>query len=382
MVNNYLKMILLWLTTVVLISIDRLVFNNCEGISTTDGFVYCSCALGGIISMRLWKSEVRLGTKFTFLNISIWLFVNALLSPIFNLCVHLFPLSDAWWRIGFYEYNSLLYFLLLFISVCFLAIDQVLPSQRLVFKYTLVLIFAAVVWGVNAFPYLSDVKVLSKQPSYLDYVLVRESADKLKRSGEQNPTPEAIARALESVATNNGSNLARLPKVERERRITEILPYIAGLNGILLFYSPLWKSCASIAIVCVVLLLGLLTCQYIANKQVGAYLEKLAWCLVVYCVCESLHQFLFTRVSDNEVHRFMETSGQVISTGGLLTIAGLLLVRLRFIDSVEGKYYERRLLEDASRITRWRDRFDMWILRQFMNPADLEKRFAAQRRQM
>jgi hypothetical protein len=381
MKSTYLKMIFLWLAMVLLITIDRVVYSDYEGIATTDGFVYCSCALGGIISMRLWKKEVRLGTKFTFLNISIWLIVNAILSPMFNLSSHLFSLSNAWWRIGFYEYNSLLYFLLLFVSVCFLALDQILTNQSLVVKYTLVLISASVVWGINAFPYLSDVKVLSKQPIYLDYVLIRESAEKLKHAGDQNPTSEAIMKALESLSTKNESELGRLPERERERRITEILPYVAGLNGTLLFYSPLWKSCASIAVACVFVLMGLLMCQYVANKQVGAYLEKLAWCFVVYCVCESLHQFLFASVSDNDVQRFMETSGQVISTGGILTISGLLLVRLRFIESVEGKYYERRLLDDASRITRWRDRFDIWILKQFMNAAHLERRFAAHRRQ-
>ena len=57
----------------------------------------------------------------------------------------------------------------------------------------------------------------------------------------------------------------------------------------------------------------------------------------------------------------------------------LFALRLHFIKSVEGGYYERRLIEGPEGITRWRDAFDNWVVRQFMNQGELERRFLIQR---
>jgi len=66
------------------------------------------------------------------------------------------------------------------------------------------------------------------------------------------------------------------------------------------------------------------------------------------------------------------------SMGIMLPILLVLILRLRFIQSVEGRFYESRLIDDASRITRWRDALDNWVLRHFMNSKELEQRFVIQ----
>jgi hypothetical protein len=374
------KIVLLWILSCLLIGADRVIYAEFEGISKADGLVYCSSALLGIVSFYLWKKELRLGTRCVFGNISLWFLGNAILSPVFELCRHSLSWLDPWCRIWFYQYYLLLYFFLLFVCVLFLVIDQFLANRRLLEKYAIVLIASGILWTIVAYPYVSDPKVLAKEPAYLDYVAIRLTLDHLKSTGNASPAMSEIASSIALDKRTVNMPLAALGKDKREQRIAEILPYIPDINGVLLLYEPLWTRCALIALACAILLVGLSVWQYVVDMHVSAYLEKIAWCLLLFCICEALHFYLYTKASDSGLQHIMEVIGQYLSTSIIFIISILCLIRLHFIDTVEGKFYERWLMNDPSRITRWRDSFDNWILRQFMDPGELDRRFLMQRR--
>jgi len=109
-------------------------------------------------------------------------------------------------------------------------------------------------------------------------------------------------------------------------------------------------------------------------------MEKIVWCLLPYCGFEALHTFAFTRVTTVDLHDNIGDIGRYLSMSIMWIMLLLFSLRLRFLQTVEGDYYERRLSSDASRITRWRDAFDSWILQQFMNPGELDRRFLSQRK--
>jgi hypothetical protein len=68
-----------------------------------------------------------------------------------------------------------------------------------------------------------------------------------------------------------------------------------------------------------------------------------------------------------------------------LTLLNLLLLlvffglRLRFITSVKGEFYERELVSDSEHISRWRDAFDNLVVRHFLNPKAIHGRLFASR---
>jgi hypothetical protein len=202
----------------------------------------------------------------------------------------------------------------------------------------------------------------------------------LQSTGNTNPTPAQIASDLKFDTAKGTATLAQLPTTEREQRIAEILPYVPGLNGLEIFFAPLWMRCSLIGLVSVIVLLILAVRQYFVDSYSGAYVEKIVWCLIIYCVFEALHYYVFAKVLDDAVRQNMVIIGQYLSGAVMCVLCGLFALRLRFIASVEGGYYERRLLESAEGITRWRDSFDDWVVRQFMKPEQLNRRFAVRRR--
>jgi hypothetical protein len=50
-----------------------------------------------------------------------------------------------------------------------------------------------------------------------------------------------------------------------------------------------------------------------------------------------------------------------------MLIAGVLFLRLRFITSPNGSFYEQEIATSPKGITRWRDMFDDLILTHFIN---------------
>jgi hypothetical protein len=71
--------------------------------------------------------------------------------------------------------------------------------------------------------------------------------------------------------------------------------------------------------------------------------------------------------------------------GNYLTLLNLVFLlvffglRLRFITSVKGEFYERELVSDAEHISRWRDAFDNLVVRHFLNPKAIHGRLLAPR---
>ncbi len=162
---------------------------------------------------------------------------------------------------------------------------------------------------------------------------------------------------------------------DRLQRVSDILPYFRGFDVALLVFRPLWWSCFLIALMCIVALLAYIGYQYVADPPGGAYVEKIVWCLLLYCCFEALHHYAFVKAKSWESYGELNLLGWYASIGVLTVLCLFMILRLRFIQSIEGRYYERRLGGDATRITRWRDACDTWVLRQFMDPSEIERRF-------
>jgi hypothetical protein len=378
--KTHFKVALLWGICVPTICADQLAFHRTEAGVFADGFIMASSFLVGIVSLYLWKKEIRKGTRWVFANFSMLFLINAMVSPVFDLCKYSLRLTDDWVSLWYYQYQLLAYFLFLTISVLFLIVDSFLNYRGVIEKYVWVFAVVSIAWGTMAYPFFTDPKVLLKEPSYRDYLLIRKSVANLQSMGSKNPTPAHIASNLESWTDKGAAPLAQLPTIERERRIAEILPYVPGYNGLELFFAPLWSRCALLGLVNVILLLIFAVRQYLVNSYSGAYIEKIVWCLLVYCVFEALHFYVFANVSDDAVQQNMAICGEYLSMVVMLALCGLFALRLRFIESIEGGYYERRLFQSAEGVTRWRDSFDDWVVRQFINSEQLDRRFAVRRR--
>jgi len=88
---------------------------------------------------------------------------------------------------------------------------------------------------------------------------------------------------------------------------------------------------------------------------------------LIFCSMEVLHAWLLVKNIEWTISEQLVAMGQYMSLGVLVLIAFSFAMRLRFITSVKGEYYEQELATRPAGITRWRDAVDDLVLANFFN---------------
>jgi hypothetical protein len=89
--------------------------------------------------------------------------------------------------------------------------------------------------------------------------------------------------------------------------------------------------------------------------------------LLVFCSIEILHAWSVVKAVEWSALADIMGVGAYVSIAILALIGVFLGLRLRFIQSVKGEFYEQQLAASANAITRWRDTIDNMIIDSFMN---------------
>lgn len=326
----------------------------------------------GAFAFVLFKVEIRKETRFVFLNYAIFFIVAGSFTVGPDFMTNRLHVMNEWSNFYLFQYYLQLYFLLLWFSVTYFVVDHALRRLRVYQKYLLVALVVGGSCGYLCYPYFANPKYLYTLTDYRDYKAIRDAMKDLEKDGISKPTVEEIASV---VRFQRPEGVNAVAAKGREIRVAEILPYFRGDDFGLLVMRPLWWTCFLMAAGSLLFLLVFVLYQYLVDPPESAYLEKIAWCLVLYCSFEVLHFYAFTQAGSWELFVQLEMLGGYVSVAAMIALLFLFFVRLRFVQSIEGTYYERQLEIDASHITRWRDAFDNWVLRQFMNPGELGGRF-------
>jgi hypothetical protein len=107
----------------------------------------------------------------------------------------------------------------------------------------------------------------------------------------------------------------------------------------------------------------------------GAYIEKIVFLMLVFCTLEALHAYSSMHVLQWNALISMIDIGSYISVFVLTLLSAFFGLRLRFVTSVKGEFYEQELALSPSGITRWRDLMDNVIIEKFFNRKLLLGRF-------
>jgi len=373
------KILLIWGVTLGLILAGAIAYPEFGGISVSDLLLPASSSLLGVVSYFVHRRENGNGAKLVFLNFALFFGVNGLSRPLYQLAKRVLFDSNSWSDHYFYQYSWLVYFLLLSLCVILLAIDYAVTVRSIYVKYAVALVIVGAVWLVVFYPFIVDARYLYNVDDYRNFIAVRTSVTSLQSQGIANPSTEQIVSQAQLTLAGIVPNDETF-HVEEERYVAHLREYLPGSNRILLILKPLWNSCSRISLLSVVLLLFCIMHQYFVDSPRGAYMEKIVWCLLPYCGFEALHFYTYTTVTNLDALTNIVEVGVYLSMAVMWMLILIFSLRLRFIETVEGKFYERRLLSDPSRITRWRDALDSWILKEFMNPGELDRRFLTKRR--
>ncbi len=335
-------------------------------------------ALIGVVSILLFRREFVKETRLFFLILATLFILTGFLSGFVPLAKRWLVPLDEWSEFYVGQYRGQLYFLLLSGCVNYLVVDLSFRGLHKYQKYFLSFVVAGSVWAYLFYPYWANPSYLYTTPDVKDYRAIRLTIEDLQRGGVANPSPEQIASEVSQHLPESAKLGLQCSVKDREIRVSEILPYFRGDDSKLLVLRPVWRSYFAMASLSIISILLFFLYQYLADPPKSAYMEKILWCLLLFCCFEALHYCAFAQITLFENYNALELLGKYTSMCAMLALVLLLILRLRFIQSVEGRFYENHLIHDASRITRWRDAFDNWVLRQFMNPKELDQRFVIQ----
>ena len=148
-------------------------------------------------------------------------------------------------------------------------------------------------------------------------------------------------------------------------------------NFQILVTKPLYLSNISICVLCVGFILIFFGYQYLKDPPQGAYIERIVFLFLVFCTIEILHAWSFVQSIEWGAFAQAIDFGQYVSAVVLFFILVFFSLRLRFINSVSGEFYEQELDASPSGVVRWRDALDNYVIKHFLDPRVLPKRILA-----
>jgi hypothetical protein len=329
--------------------------------------VYLNQAIQGllfIISLFIVLKEPNKKNRFIFLNFTIY-FGLVLLSFIYDFIdKDLFVLKYS--RHYFFQYLTIAYMFFLAIAITYTVFDSLFREFTLLKKYLLTIV---VVLGFFIYFY----HIYFTNPKYLYYTrdinqwrILSAYIDEQK-GAEVDAINAAGAINLKSWDDGYKDPVGELYPEENYKRIEFLLPYTQGENFRVLLLAPLYRSSILMDVFLIGFILLYFGYQYKKDPPQGAYIEKIMFLLLLWASMDAFHCWGFINSVEWTTWNELFSVGQYVTLADVLLLALFFALRLRFITSVQGEFYETELAANPQQISRWRDWIDNLILSQFSN---------------
>lgn len=282
---------------------------------------------------------------------------------------------------SFYSYQyftATVYFLIPF-CIVYVVFDSLFHDFKTYKKYLLTILVVGGTFAYYFTPFLENPKYLYSTPDIIDFRAIRTSVAQLKESSKQEITVEEVASITNLPAWDRGKQVGTLFHDAKVRRVAELSPYLEGDNSIVLLYKPLYLNVVYMNVLCLVFIFLFFGYQYKNDPPQGAYIEKIIFLFLPFCSLEILHHFSYIKSVEWGTLVDLHRIGQYLTFFNLVALLVFFSLRLRFITSIKGEFYERELVSDPEHISRWRDAFDNLVVRHFLDPKTIHGRLLAPR---
>lgn len=272
----------------------------------------------------------------------------------------------------FWQYSSLAYILSLSLGIVYLVVDLLFKDFKVIQKY-------AVAATISISFFLFYYAPFFENPLYL---YTTEETQQLKslqmavRPGEEIPTAAEMASRLTLESWRDGKPIGELFPEQNLKRIEYLIPYVEGEDTwMVILTKPMYINFIYMNILAIGFILLFFGYQYKKDPPQGAYIDKMMFLFLIYCSMEILHFWEYIRSIEWNYYMEISNIGQYITIFVELLIAFFFALRLRFITSVQGEFYETELARNPEQISRWRDWVDNLVLSHFFNSNPLIGRF-------
>ena len=320
------------------------------------------------ISFFIFLKEPARNNKFIFLNFAIS----------FAICVAQFAnefIGTAFFSVQKYsnfifnQYNTIGVFLFLSIAVVYLVIDLMFRHFKVYVKYFATIAIVFLFFFYYFYPFLTDPLYLYSTEEIKQWKSLDNYVNSVANNGTSGELPTAVelANEVRLQSFRNGIAVGDLYPEENIKRIEELTPYLAGENWQVLFFKPLYMNIIYMNVMLIGFIILFFGYQYKKDPPQGAYIDKIMFMFLLFCSMEILHNWGFIKSLEWTSYSEMVTVGQYITVFIELLMVLFFALRLRFITSVQGEFYETELATNPQHVTRWRDWVDEIILAQFFN---------------
>jgi hypothetical protein len=356
-----------WLGILAMFAVSLLCLQH-DRVSLAGFLSYSIQALLFVISVYIVRREPIRKNKFIFVNFAM-LFA-------FSFVAHLYPFVGTGGEffsnqtflkffLGQYVFFGA-YFLFLAFAIVYLTVDVLFRDFHAYQKYVISLGIALMFFGFYYYPYFEDPKHLHHTADVLDYKTLARSYEEWVNEVGEAPSPATLAEITEMYSWKDGVKTGLLFPEEKLVRANALYAYLPD-NWPVLVFKPLYFDAMRMAIACIGFILLFFGYLYMKDPPQGAYIEKIMFLFLVFCSLEVLHLWTAMKEVEWSASGSIWTVGLNVSNVVLALLAGAFSMRLRFITSVKGEFYENELAVSPSAVTRWRDSLDNLVVEKFFN---------------
>ena len=335
------------------------------------GFLsYSTQTLLFLLAISLVRHEPTRRNKFIFVNFAIF-FGLSFLAHLYNFvgngeASEVIPGSVFFADAGFarmildqYVFRGA-YFLFLAFAIVYLTLDVLFRDLRTPIKYAVTLLIVGSFFGNYYRPFFENPLYLYKTKQVMEWRTLDGVYQTYKEAHGEDPSLEILSASVfdQAIFVDTEAN---------RERVKELYPYLFGENWQILVYKPLHLNQIYMSVLCVGFILLFFGYQFMKDPPQGAYVEKVMFAFLIFSTLEIVHAWISISSLHWQAFHDMMTIGQYISIGVLLVIAMFFMLRIRFITSVNGEFYESELASSPSQITRWRDTLDNIVIEKFFN---------------
>ena len=324
-----------------------------------------------ILAVFIVVNESHIKNRVIFVNFSVFFFVSGIVQmfQIFMGFV-IFP-NEQFAYVLFWQYFLIAYIFFLSVAIVYLVIDLLFRQFKIYQKYifTLAIVLSFFIYYFH--PFFED-------PFYLynvEEIKQWKTLESVIEQSDQIPTPAELASRVTLQAWENGKPIGDLFPEVNLRQMEYLAPYLEGDNWMVLLTKPLYMGHISMNVLLLGFILLFFGYQYKKDPPQGAYIDKMMFIFLIYCSMEVLH--FWGSLKSVEWKSYIEVSniGQYITVFLELLLGAFFGMRLAFITSVQGEFYESELARNPALVSRWRDWVDNLVLSHFFNSNPFVGRF-------
>jgi len=364
------KIVSIWGAIAIALLSSLLVFDH-GSIYPADVFNRIIQSLLFVLALFIVLKEQNLRNKAIFVNFSIFFFLCGILQMLQIFMGFIFFPSEQYAYVLFWQYFLIAYIFFLSIAIVYLVIDLLFREVKIYKKYIVTLSIVLTFFTLYFNPFFFD-------PFYLynvEEIKQWKTIEEVIGSEEDIPTPAELASRITLQTWKDGQPIGDLFPSANLKQMEYLSPYLKGDNWMVLLTKPLYMGHIYMNVLLIGFILLFFGYQYKKDPPQGAYIDKMMFLFLIFCSMEVLH--FWGSLKSVEWNSYIEISniGQYITVFLELLLALFFGMRLKFITSAQGEFYEAELASNPQQISRWRDWIDDLVLSHFFNSKPLLGRF-------